>query len=273
MDSTTTLHALRVLIRGAGEQASGVAHRLARARLQVVMTEIAHPLCVRRAVSFCEALFEETKEVEGVYARLVASAEEVPAAWKEGVIPLLIDPAAGCRAIIKPHVVVDAILAKRNLGTHKGDAPLVIGLGPGFSAGEDVDVVIETNRGHDLGRVIYDGRAEPDTGVPGEIAGVGAERVLRAPRAGMFRPIKEIGEMVEAGETVAWVEDQPIRSAISGVVRGLLRNGLAVQKGLKAGDVDPRGKRTNCFTISDKARAIGGGVLEAILARFNASAE
>ena len=269
MRNTIPLNSLRVLIRGAGEQASGVAYRLVRARLKVVMTEIPHPLCVRRGVSFCEAVVEGHKEVEGVTARCVASAEEVPAAWSEGVIPLLIDPSGSCRAIIKPHVIVDAILAKRNLGTHKGDAPLVIGLGPGFSAGEDVDVVIETNRGHDLGRVIYDGPAEPDTGVPGVIAGVGAERVLRAPRAGMFRPIKEIGEMVEPGETIAWVEDQPVKAAIPGVLRGLLRKGIVVQKGLKAGDVDPRGRRANCFTISDKARAIGGGVLEAILARFN----
>jgi xanthine dehydrogenase accessory factor len=269
MDSAILLNSLRVLVRGAGEQASGVAHRLARARLNVVMTEIAHPLCVRWGVSFCEALFEETKEVEGVYARLVASPEAVPAAWEQGVIPLLIDPAGSSRAAIKPHVIVDAILAKKNLGTHRGDAPLVIALGPGFFAGEDVDVVIETNRGHDLGRVIYEGRAEPDTGVPGEIIGVGAERVLRAPCAGRFRPVKEIGATVEASETVAWVEDQPGITSSPGVLRGLLRDGIVVQEGLKAGDVDPRGKRENCFTISDKARAIGGGVLEAILAHFN----
>ena len=269
MGKPISLKTVRVLIRGAGEQASGVAYRLVRARLQVVMTEIPHPLCVRRGVSFCEAIVEGQKEVEGVTARCVASAEEVPAAWSEGVIPLLIDPQGNSRTIIKPHVIVDAILAKRNLGTHTGDAPLVIGLGPGFSAGEDVDVVIETNRGHDLGRVIYDGPAEPDTGVPGVIAGAGAERVLRAPRAGMLRPIKEIGEMVEAGETVAWIEDEPVKAAIPGVLRGLLREGIVVQKGVKAGDVDPRGRRENCFTISDKARAIGGGVLEAILAHFN----
>jgi xanthine dehydrogenase accessory factor len=269
MESTIPLNSLRVLIRGAGEQASGVAYRLVRARLKVVMTEIAHPLCVRRGVSFCEAVVEGHKEVEGVTARRVATADEVPVVWKEGVIPLLIDPAGSCRAIIRPHVIVDAILAKRNLGTHTGDAPLVIGLGPGFSAGEDVDVVIETNRGHDLGRAIYDGPAEPDTGVPGVIVGVGVERVLRAPRAGRFRPVKEIGATIEQGETVAWVEDQPVKAAISGVLRGLLRAGIVVEKGLKAGDVDPRGRRENCFTISDKARAIGGGVLEAILAHFN----
>jgi xanthine dehydrogenase accessory factor len=269
MRNTIPLNSLRVLIKGAGEQASGVAYRLARAGLKVAMTEIPHPLCVRRGVSFCEAIVGGHKEVEGITARCIAGVEDVPDAWKDGVIPLLIDPTASCREIIKPHVIVDAILAKRNLGTHKGDAPLVIGLGPGFTAGEDVDVVIETNRGHDLGRVIYDGQAEPDTGVPGEIAGVGVERVLRAPRAGIFRPLKEIGETIEAGEMVAWVEDEPVKAAIPGVLRGLLREGIIVQKGLKAGDVDPRGRRENCFTISDKARAIGGGVLEAIIARFN----
>ena len=269
MDNAIPLHTLRVLIRGAGEMASGVAHRLVRAHLNVVMTEIAHSLCVRRGVSFCEALFEGTKEVEGVCARCVASPDDVSAAWEQGVIPLLIDPAGNSCAAIKPHVIVDAILAKRNLGTHTGDAPLVMGLGPGFSAGVDVDVVIETNRGHDLGRVIYDGPAAPDTGVPGTIAGVGAERVMRAPREGSFRPITQIGAMVEQGEIVAWVEDQPMATAIPGALRGLLREGVHVQKGLKAGDVDPRGRRENCFTISDKARAIGGGVLEAILAHFN----
>ena len=188
---------------------------------------------------------------------------------QEGMIPLLIDPEGKSRDALKPSVVVDAILAKKNIGTHKGDAPLVIGLGPGFWAGRDVDVVIETNRGHDLGRVIYDGPAEPDTGVPGDIAGVGTQRVLRASRDGAFRPVKQIGEMVAEGETVAWVEDDPVTTAISGVLRGLLREGTTVHKGLKSGDVDPRGKRENCFTISDKARAIGGGVLEAILSHFN----
>lgn len=269
MDSTRALNNLCVMIRGGGEMASGVAHRLFRAHLKVVMTEIPQPLCVRRAVSFCEALLEKTQEVEGVTARFIASPKECPAVWKGGMIPLLIDPEGKSRDALKPSVLVDAILAKKNIGTHTGDAPLVIGLGPGFWAGKDVDVVIETNRGHDLGRVIYDGPAEPATGVPGDIAGVGTQRVLRAPRDGVFRPVKQIGDIIEEGETVAWVEDEPVTAAISGVLRGLLREGTSVQKGLKSGDVDPRGKRENCFTISDKARSIGGGVLEAILAHFN----
>lgn len=269
MDKKIALNNLRVLIRGGGEMASGVAYRLFRSRLKVVMTEIPQPLCVRREVSFCEAIFQKEKAVEGVTAKYLASPQEVPSAWEEGIIPLLIDPEGASRESIEPHVIVDAILAKKNTGTHTGDAPLVIGLGPGFWAGRDVDVVIETNRGHDLGRVITDGPAQPNTGVPGDIAGVGAQRVLRAPRAGTFRPVKRIADMVEKGETVAWVEDEPMTTAISGVLRGLLREGITVRKGEKAGDVDPRGKKEDCFTISDKARAIGGGVLEAILARFN----
>jgi xanthine dehydrogenase accessory factor len=269
MDNTMSLNNLCVMIRGGGEMASGVAHRLFRAHLKVVMTEIPRPLCVRRTVSFCEALFDEAQEVEGVTARRVASPKECSAVWEEGMIPLLIDPEGKSRDALKPSVIVDAILAKKNIGTHTGDAQLVIGLGPGFWAGKDVDVVIETNRGHDLGRVIYDGQAESDTGVPGTIAGVGTQRVLRAPRDGAFRPVKGIGEMVAEGQTVAWVEDESVTASISGVLRGLLREGTTVQKGLKAGDVDPRAKRENCFTISDKARAIGGGVLEAVLAHFN----
>jgi len=249
--------------------ASGVAHRLFRSHLKVVLTEIPQPLCIRREVSFCEAIFLGEKEVEGVEAHYISSSQAVYATWKGGKIPLLIDPEALSRETIMPHVLVDAILAKRNTGTYKGDASLVIGLGPGFWAGRDVDIVIETNRGHHLGRVIYEGPAQPDTSVPGDIAGVGAQRVLRAPRDGTFHPVKKIGDMVESGEVVAWVEREPMKTAIDGVIRGLLREGVEVHKGFKAGDVDPRGDREHCFTISDKARAIGGAVLEAILAHFN----
>jgi len=269
MDDKISLRNLRVMIKAAGEMASGVAHRLFRSRLKVFLTEIPQPLCIRREVSFCEAIFLGEKEVEGIKAKYISTPQEVYTTWEEGKIPLLVDPKGTSREVIKPHVIVDAILAKRNTGTYKGDALLVIGLGPGFWAGRDVDVVIETNRGHHLGRIIYEGPAQPDTGVPGEIAGVSAQRVLRAPRDGIFRPVKRIGDMVEAGEVVAWVEGEPMKTAIAGVIRGLLREGMEVHKGLKAGDVDPRGLRENCYTISDKARAIGGSVLEAILARFN----
>ncbi|UCC65909.1 MAG: EF2563 family selenium-dependent molybdenum hydroxylase system protein [Deltaproteobacteria bacterium] len=269
MAENNPLRNIRVMIKGGGEMASGVAHRLFCSHLKVLMTEIPQPLCIRREVSFCEAIFQGEKEVEGVRAKYISSPQEVYPTWEEGKIPLLIDPEGTSRNSIQPHVIVDAILAKRNTGTYKGDAPLVIGLGPGFWAGKDVDVVVETNRGHYLGRVIPEGPAQPDTGVPGEITGVSAQRVLRAPRDGIFHPVKRIGDTVERGEVVAWVEEEPIKTAIEGVIRGLLREGTKVQGGLKAGDVDPRGMKDHCYSISDKARAIGGSVLEAILAHFN----
>ena len=260
---------LTILIKGAGEMATGVAHRLFRSGFRICLTEIAEPLAVRRAVSFCEAVFEREKEVEGVKASLVGTEEGVRLAWAEGRLPLIVDPAANIRRFLKPDVVVDAILAKENLGTRTGDAPLVIGLGPGFRAGEDVHVVVETNRGHNLGRVIEKGEAEPNTGVPGNIGGYTWERVLRAPAAGIFRAKKKIGDAVQAGETVAEVDGVPVKAGISGVLRGILRDGIRVAEKMKAGDIDPRGTRENCFTISDKARAIAGGALEAILRKYN----
>lgn len=260
---------LIVLIKGAGEMATGVAHRLFRSGFRVCLTEIIEPLAVRRAVSFCEAVFEKEKEVEGVTARLVGMEKDVRLAWKDGRIPLVIDPEANIRRFIEPDVLVDAILAKENLGTRIGDAPLVIGLGPGFRAGEDVHAVIETNRGHNLGRIIEKGEAEPNTGVPGNIGGYTWERVLRAPAAGIFRAKNKIGDKVQAGETVAEVEGVPVKAGISGVLRGILRDGIRVKEQMKAGDIDPRGTRENCFTISEKARAIAGGVLEAILREYN----
>ena len=260
---------LIVLIKGAGEMATGVAHRLFRSGFRVCLTEIAEPLAVRRAVSFCEAVFEEEKEVEGVKARRVCGEEEIRRAWAQGWLPLIIDPGANIRKILKPVVMVDAILAKENLGTLASDAPLVIGLGPGFRAGEDVHVVVETNRGHNLGRIIEQGEAEPNTGIPGNIGGYTWERVLRTPAEGVFRAKKKIGDAVQAGETVAEVDGAPVKAGISGVLRGILRDGIRVREQMKAGDIDPRGTRENCFTISDKARAIGGSVLEAILMKYN----
>jgi len=182
---------------------------------------------------------------------------------------LLIDPEAKSRDILKPHVLVDAIVAKKNLGTRITDAPLVIGLGPGFTAGRDVHVVIETQRGHDLGRLILDGEAQPNTGIPGEISGFSEERVLRAPAEGVFRPHKKIGERVKEGEVVATVGDFPMKARIGGVLRGILRDGTRVREMMKAGDIDPRGKRGNCYSISDKTRTIAGSVLKAILMHFN----
>lgn len=260
---------LVVLVKGGGEMATGVAHRLARCGFRVCLTEIPEPLAVRRGVAFCEAVFEGRKEVEGLLAKRVTGREEIFAAWKEGEIPVIVDPQGEIWKELKPDVVVDSILAKKNTGTRIDDAPLVIGLGPGFRAGESVHLVIETNRGHRLGKVIEAGEADPDTGIPGEIAGYTWERVLRAPLTGRFLGKRRIGDPVQKGEVVGEVEGGQIEAKIGGVLRGILRDGLRVQEGVKVGDIDPRGNREHCFTISDKARAIGGGVLEAILMRYN----
>lgn len=260
---------LIVLIRGGGEMASGVAHRLAMCHFKVCMTEIPGPLAVRREVSFCEAVHEGEKTVEGLTAKLVDTFEQIPGVWDRGQIPILVDPEAKVKEFLKPAVLVDAILAKRNVGTKIADAPLVIGLGPGFYAGKDVHLVVETMRGHNLGRVISEGEAHENTGIPGMIAGFSAERVLRAPADGRLSTVREIGEPVEPGDVVAFVEGLPVKAEIKGVIRGLLRNGASVWRGVKTGDIDPRGIKEHCYTISDKARAVGGGVLEGILSHVN----
>ena len=265
------LEDILVVIKGGGDLATGVVHRLHRVGMPVVVTELAQPTVIRRAVAVASAVYEGQVEVEGLVARLVESDQD-PKGFKSkplgswGQVPVVVDPRGEVIARLRPTVVVDAIMAKRNTGaTAITDAPIVIGLGPGFTAGVDVHAVIETNRGHHLGRVILSGSAEPHTGVPGPTAGFTAERVLRAPCEGIFTGQRRIGDPVEAGEAVAAVAGQPVVANISGVLRGLLADGLPVKAGLKVGDVDPRGVREHCFTISDKARAIGGGVLEAIL--------
>lgn len=263
------LNELVVLVRGGGEMATGVVHRLVQSGFRVCIAEIAQPIAVRRGVAFCEAVPEGHKEVEGLIAQRAETPGEIPNLWAKGKIPILVDPEGELRRTLRPHVLIDAIMAKKNLGTRLDDAPLVIALGPGFEAGKDAHFVIETNRGHGLGRVISSGTAEPHTGRPGEIGGYGVERVLRAPADGIFQGNKRIGDPVEAGEVVATVDGIPLPSKISGVLRGLLRDGLKVRRGMKVGDVDPRGVRDYCFTISEKARAIGGGVLEAILRVYN----
>ena len=261
---------LVILIRGAGEMASGVAHRLYQSHFKICMVEISHPLAVRREVSFCEAIYEGEKEVEGVRAKFISTPQEIQSVWEGGKIPLLVDPdGKKTRNFLKPDALVDAIIAKKNLGTQMRDAPLVIGLGPGFTAGEDVHIVIETNRGQNLGKMILNGTAEPDTGIPGETGGFTVERVLRTMKKGIFHSHKSIGDRVSKGSVVAVVDDFPVIAKISGMVRGLIRDGVEVRRGMKVGDIDPRGKRELCFTVSDKARAIGGGVLEAILYWFN----
>ena len=249
--------------------ASGIIRRLISARFKVCITEISHPVAVRRGVSYCESTYEGEKEVEGMTAKYISSPDDILPVWKEGKIPLLVDPDARVKDILKPDVLVDAILAKKNLGTNISDAPLVIGLGPGFQAGKDVHLVVETNRGHNLGRVILQGSAEENTGIPGVIAGVSADRVLRAPQAGVFLAGKDIGDHVDAGEVVGTVGGASVQTKIGGIVRGLIRNGLEVHQGIKLGDVDPRDNREYCYTISDKARAVAGGVLEGILSHFN----
>jgi len=249
--------------------ATGVAHRLASSRFKVYITETSNPQAVRREVAFSEAIFDLEKEVEGVIAKRVESQDQIQEVWKEGKIPILIDPEARVKEFLKPDILIDATLAKKNLGTKITDALLVVGLGPGFSAGRDVHLVIETNRGHNLGRIIANGEAEPNTGIPGPIAGYAEERVIRAPRNGRFKALKKIGEGVKANEKVGIIGNDVVQSRIEGVIRGLLRDGTEVWKGMKLGDVDPRGNKAHCYTISDKARTISGGVLQAILEHFN----
>jgi xanthine dehydrogenase accessory factor len=254
-----------VLVKGAGDLATGVIARLSRSGFRVVATEIPRPTVIRRTVALAQAVYDGQYSVEDVTGRCVPPAM-VEETLRQGIIPVLVDPLAESIARFRPDVVIDAIIAKRNLGTRITDAPLVIALGPGFTAGVDCHAIVETNRGHYLGRVIHSGAAEPDTGLPGEIAGHGYDRVLRAPVAGAFRPILSIGDAVAAGDTVARVDGEPVITSLAGILRGLLHEGLQVPAGMKVGDVDPRATREHCFTISDKALAIGGGGLEATLA-------
>lgn len=263
------LRDLRILVRGAGEMASGVILRLLRSGFRVAAAEQPEPSTVRRTVAFSEAVWDGACEVEGVRAVRVSAPLDFDQVIGRGEVPVNVDPEARCIDIWKPHVLVDAILAKRNLGTRRGMAEWVIGLGPGFSAGEDVDVVIETNRGHDLGRLYLKGRAAPDTGVPASLLGFAEERVLRAPAGGLFRSAARIADAVTAGEVVAEAGGSEIRAGVSGVLRGVLRDGVRVVRGQKVGDVDPRGDKRLCYTVSDKARALGGSALEAVLMRFN----
>jgi len=257
-----------VLIKGAGDLATGIAHRLWRSGFDVVMLELPEPLVVRRTVSFATAIYENKIEVESVKAVLCHSTDEIGQYLDEKIIPVIIDPLAESVKALKPPVVIDAIMAKKNTGTFLTDAELVIGIGPGFTAGKDVNFVVETMRGHMLGRVISTGSAVDDTGVPAEIGGYGTERLLRSPIDGTIKPLKEIGNIVKAGETIALVDQAAVKSSIDGIIRGMLYSGLKVKKGLKIGDIDPRGEKVDCHSISDKARAVGGGVLEAILFHY-----
>ncbi|WP_215782072.1 selenium-dependent molybdenum cofactor biosynthesis protein YqeB [Paludibacterium sp. B53371] len=254
-----------VVMRGSGDIASGVALRLHQAGMRVLMLDLARPTVIRRSVAFAQAMFDGETMVEGVQGKLAHSLPEAMSLLDKGIIPLLVDEHAECLEALKPDVLVDAILAKRNLGTRRDMAPCTIALGPGFEAGRDCDAVIETNRGHYLGRVIYQGAAAPNTGVPGNIEGFTSERVIRSPVAGVFRANVRLGELVQEGDIMAWVGEAPVPAPMAGMVRGLLHDDIAVPEGFKIGDIDPRGARADYTTVSDKARAIGGGVLEAIL--------
>ena len=254
-----------VWIKGAGDLASGIAFRLVKANFRVVMTELPEPAAVRRAVCFSEAVRLGSAEVEGVRAARAETAEEAETLLKEGVIPVIPDASGRTARAMSPDVLVDAVMAKRNTGTRLNDAETVIGIGPGFTAGTDCHAVVETKRGHTLGRAIYEGSAIPDTGVPGVIGGYGAERVFRSPAAGIFLPEKEIGDVVQKGDVIARVGDLPVTAAISGMIRGMLPPGFPVREHMKAGDIDPRGSSVDFRLISDKSLAVGGGVLEAVL--------
>ena len=256
-------------IRGAGDIASGVASRLYRSGFRVFMTDLPQPTAIRRTVCFSEAIAEGSACVEGIRARFAKSPEEAEAILAAGDIAVLADEAGRCFSVLRPAVLIDAILAKRNLGTAITDAPTVIALGPGFTAGLDCHAVVETMRGHTLGRVYYEGSALENTGTPGSIGGFTIERVLRAPSDGVFRAERQIGDVVDPGDVVARViapdGEKPVAAPIPGVLRGLLGSGLPVRRGMKCGDIDPRCETAHCYQVSDKALAIAGGVLEAIL--------
>ena len=262
-----------VVIRGAGDIATGIALRLWRAHIRVAMTEIEKPTAIRRTVCFSQAVVHRETTVENITAKRAESPAEVLRILESGCIPVLPDPEGACIAVLKPDAVVDAILAKKNLGTKITDAPVVIGVGPGFTAGVDCHAVVETMRGHYLGRVIHVGTAIPNTGIPGLIGGFAGERVLRAPADGIFHQLLEIGAQVKMGDVAATVNGEPMVCTLDGVLRGILADGTPVHKGMKSGDIDPRCELAHCYCASDKALAVGGGVLEAVLALTGALKE
>lgn len=255
-----------VVVRGGGDIATGTICRLRNCGFEVVVLESAAPTAIRRGVALSEAVYDGSKTVEGVTARRIENPGDCRSCWAEGVVPLLVDPGAGSLAGLRPAVVVDAILAKRNCGTGSDMAPVTIGLGPGFSAGKDVHAVIETARGHQLGRIIYSGEPLPDSGIPGEIGGHSLERVVYAPREGDITVFHDIGSRVQEGDVIAETGSAEVKAPLSGLVRGMIRSGTRVWEGMKISDIDPRPVgMENCFTISDKARCISGGVVEAIM--------
>ncbi|WP_207695578.1 YqeB family selenium-dependent molybdenum hydroxylase system protein [Enterococcus sp. DIV0212c] len=254
-----------IAVRGGGDLATGVIQKLVHVGFKVVVLETAQPLAIRRTVALCNAVFQNKQQVEDLEAVLVTSVQECYESWRKNQVPVLIDPNANSLAMLNPLVLVDAILAKKNLGTKKSMAPITIALGPGFSAPTDVDVVIETMRGHYLGRLYFEGGAIPNTGIPGEIGGKSAERVIHSPASGNVKHAKKIGDVVKKGEVLCYVDQMAVHSPLDGVLRGLISDQVNCSEGLKCGDVDPRpAEQVDCFTISDKARALGGAVLEAV---------
>ena len=261
-----------IIVRGGGDLATGTIYKLKKCGFPVLILEVANPSAIRRNVAFCEAVYQGVQTVEDMTCYLANSPEEAQSLLNQGKLAVLVDPTGASIPLLKPLAVVDAILAKKNLGTNRDMAPITVALGPGFTAGEDVDAVVETKRGHHLGRVLWTGRAAPNTGIPGLIGGYGKERVIHCPAKGIVRNVKKITDTVSKGDVIAIVESQdgpvPVEATLDGILRGLIRDGYPVNVGFKMADIDPRAEEyNNCFTISDKARCIAGGVLEAIVQR------
>lgn len=254
-----------LVVRGGGDLATGTIQKLHRCGFRVLVLEVPKPTSIRRKVSFSEAIYDGEIEIEGITAVHVHCLDEIKEAWNNNKVPVIIDPKGQYIKQLKPNIVVDAIIAKKNLGTTKDMADITIALGPGFTAGKDVHIVIETARGHDLGRLIFQGEAKKNTGIPGVIGGYSKERVIHSPCDGIIENVKDIGAIVEKDEIIAYVGNTSVKTTISGLLRGIIRNGSEVRKGLKIADIDPRiSEKPNCYTISDKSRNIAGGVLEAM---------
>ena len=261
-----------IIVRGGGDLATGTIYKLKKSGFPVLILEVAYPSAIRRNVAFCEAVYLGTQTVEDMTCYRAESLMQAEQLLNEGKLTVLVDPTGESIPQLKPLAVVDAILAKKNLGTTRQMAPITVALGPGFTAGKDVDAVIETKRGHHLGRVLWTGSAAPNTGIPGIIGGYGKERVIHCPAKGILRNVKKITDTVSRGDVIAVVETEqgtvPVEATLDGILRGLIRDGYPVKVGFKMADIDPRAEEyNNCFTISDKARCIAGGVLEAILQR------
>lgn len=255
-----------IIVRGGGDIATGTIHRLWRCGFHVLVLECERPSAIRREVAFCEAVYDGDAEVEGAVCRRIEGIQQCQEVWEKGEIPLLVDTEGRSIAKMQPFAVVDAILAKKNLGMTRDMAPLTIGLGPGFTAGKDVDYAVETMRGHDLGRIITQGSPLPNTGIPGDIAGYGKKRVIHAPAAGILEGKVRIGDFVTEGQVIARIGNTLVFASLTGILRGIIRNGYHVHMGMKIADIDPReDERKNCYTISDKARCIAGSVLEIIV--------